>query len=222
MAILENAKEKFKKIYEDDYCDTDKHFYYKVSTMVPDEVDPENLVLILKLAIQDYEEDTEELTNVLSVIPHPIREVSTPEFYYELWEIYNYEVMGLTQRVPVPEGKYSCPKINEYLIDISNKNKYAVLAGLYNAAVPIGLGYGSYEPMQWDEMTAEIAFEQIGEKLDDESIFFGWVLGRPLRVRFFENSVYVGTYNNNQAPGLAERVISNIPDIKQKEKIIKN
>lgn len=217
MEILKNTSEVFDEIYEDYRSVDEMHCFYTIlSRIVPSNIDVENLLLAYKIALNDYEATRQNVTHFITNIPEAIRPYVSEKFYIELWERYNREILGI--KVPhVLEGKYSCIEIEPGVIDISMKDKNQVLAALYNASAPLGMGFAQYKPEPWDEEYAEMAFKCVGEELADGSTYFSWVFGRPLKCKFKDNLVYVRAYNGNNAPHLAQRVISNIPDTYQKE-----
>lgn len=217
MELLKNTKEVFENIcstyqsYDEMY-----NFYTRLSKIVPKDIDADNLILAYKLTLGDYEEVFHTATHFFTNIPEQIRPYVSDEFYIELWERYNRDILGV--KLPhVSQGNYSCIEVEPEVIDISMKDKNQVLAALYNSSAPVGMGFAQYKPEPWNEEYAELAFQHMGRDLGDGSIFFDWVLGRPLRCTFKDNLVYVRAYNGNNAPRLAERVISNVPDIYQKE-----
>lgn len=217
MELLKNTHEVIEEICEDYRSLDEMHsFYTKLSKIVPNSIDVDNLLLAYKLALNDYESTMGTATHFFTNIPEAIRPYVSDEFYIELWERYNREILGV--KLPhVSEGNYSCIEVEPEVIDIAMKDKNQVLAALYNASAPLGMGFAQYKPEPWDEEYAEMAFKCVGKELSDGSIYFDWVFGRPLRCFFKDNLVYVRSYNGNNAPRLAQRVISNIPDTYQKE-----
>ncbi|MDO5564996.1 MAG: hypothetical protein Q4F88_07190, partial [Eubacteriales bacterium] len=90
-----------------------------------------------------------------------------------------------------------------------------VLAGLYNASVPIGMGFAQYDP---DDMTPEVAryiIERYNEINPGEDISFDYLKGRPLKCHFKNNILYARNYNANNAPKLAQRVVSRCKNVRE-------
>lgn len=217
MEILKDSHSVFSKVCENyQRYDEMYNFYSQLSSIVPKDIDVDNLILAYKLLLSDYEATSGTATHFFTNIPQKIRPYVSETFYTELWEKYNGEILGI--KLPhLTEGKYSSFEVEPDVIDISTKDRNKVLAELYNSAAPVGMGFAQYKPELWDEEYAEMAFQHLGRELGDGSIFFDWVFGRPLRCTFKDNLVYVRNYNSNNAPNLAQRVISNIPDIEPRK-----
>lgn len=85
---------------------------------------------------------------------------------------------------------------------ISGLNKADVLAALYNAAKPQGMGFVHYDPKP---MTREEA-----EDLLQQATYFDYLNGRAMKIALDGDEVYTGSYNNNNGDGAAERVIAEL------------
>ena len=94
-------------------------------------------------------------------------------------------------------------------------SKNEVLAALYNASTPIGMGFAQYNPMPWTKEIAGMYFEQFAQPNKDGEIIMKWVMGRPLNCMFKGNLVYVAGYNNDNEWGLAQRAIATCPTLDQ-------
>lgn len=212
MLYLENAKECFASACSDNRNNIESQFYHKFSHMIPNRIDLDTLILALKIALADSEIIGINTTSFIALVPHFVRQFTSPEFAHEFRKKYNAEVLGLTQE-ELPDVDYGYNEIKRDVIDISNKDRNEVLAALYNASTPINMGFAQYNPMTWTKEIASMYFEQFGEPDENGVILFKWVMGRPLNVKFVDDLVYVAGYNNDNEWGLAQRVISTCPNI---------
>lgn len=193
--------------------------HHEVAEMIPTDIDVDNLILAYKICLDNYEKQSGNVLPFIAVIPQYIRKGTTPEFSKEFRKKYITDILGLPAQ-PELETDYGYVETEEDVIDISNKNKYAVLAALYNYSTPYGMGFAQYDPYAWDEEIGKLAFEKFGEVLSDGSIFFGWVQGRLMRCKFKDNLLYVAAYNYENIDGLGQLAVSSVPNINQKEKPI--
>lgn len=81
---------------------------------------------------------------------------------------------------------------------IGDLNKHDVLAALYNAAKPLGMGFAQYDPTPWSRETAEAAF---GDG------YFDYVKGRVMKIDLETDNVDTRGYNRDNGNGMAEYVI---------------
>lgn len=217
MLFFENAKESFESasgtINRDN---SESEFYHKFAKMIPDRIDVDTLVLAFKMALQDAEKEGENTLPFITLVPQYVRQCTSPEFAHEFRKKYNAEVLGLTQE-ELPDVDYGCVEIESDVIDISDKDRNEVLAALYNASTPVGMGFAQYNPMPWTKEIASMYFERFGQPDKDGVIAFKWVMGRPLNCKFIENLVYVAGYNNDNEWGLAQRAISTCPNLNKKK-----
>lgn len=213
MLYFENAKESFEKAHGSIFGDenAERNFYHKFARMIPDKVDVDTLVLAFKIALQDETREGKNTMGFISVIPQYVRQCTSLEFAHEFREKFNEEVLGLTQE-PLPDVDYGYNEVEENVIDISNKNRADVLAALYNASTPVGMGFAQYNPREWTREIAEYYFENYVEPKEDGTIFFKYIMGRPVTCTFVGDLVYVGAYNYENEPGLAQRAISTCPN----------
>lgn len=223
MLIAENIKEHLAearmygmRYYEDS---PECHIHHEVAEMIPSDIDVDNLILAYKICLDNYEKQGGNVLPFIAVIPQYIRKGTTKEFSKEFRKKYITDILGLPAQQEL-KTDYGCEEIEEDIIDISNKNKYAVLAALYNYSTPVGMGFKQYDPYAWDEDIANLAFEKFGETLSDGGVFFGWVQGRILRCTFKDNLLYVAAYNRENIDGLGQLAVSSVPNINQKEKPI--
>lgn len=209
MLYFENAKESFAAA-----SGTLSEFYHRFATMIPDKIDVDTLVLAFKMALQDAEREGENTLSFIALVPQYVRQCTSPEFAHEFRKKYNEEILGLTQE-ELPDVDYGYTEVEKDVIDISNKDRNEVLASLYNASTPVGMGFDQYNPMPWTKEIAGMYFERFGQPDSDGVIKFKWVMGRPLNCKFVDNLVYVAGYNNDNEWGLAQRAISTCPNIQQ-------
>ncbi len=93
-------------------------------------------------------------------------------------------------------------------LNIKGQNKAAVLAALYNASQPLGMGFLHFTP---EPMTLEEAEKQIAD-LDpfykrDGRISFDYLKGRVMKVDVGQDELWVGLYDRDNGPGAAERAL---------------
>ena len=84
-------------------------------------------------------------------------------------------------------------------MDISKLDKAAVLAALYNASKPQGMGFLHYEP---GPMTVEEARELLLEQT-----YFDYLKGRVMKVDLKGNELDTWGYDRDNGPGTAENAI---------------
>lgn len=229
---LENIKEKFdnQNCSRMGYPEEMFLFFETLLTTLSDTASMDELLFTMQLLINDLEDGkcgfhnssitTErfkqlssrldvfgELPVMLSYIPRYIDQVTDSEFSMEFSRRFGQAVLGKYD-VELPKEDYGYIEVREGVIDISNKDKAEVLAGLYNNSQPVGMGMAHYDPTP---MTIEVA-----RKILEEQTHFGYLLGRPLKITLDGNIIQVYGYNSNNGQDLAQRVISscrNINDI---------
>lgn len=86
------------------------------------------------------------------------------------------------------------------MVDISGLDKAQVLAALYNAARPQGMGFMHYDPTP---MTAEEALFLVGRYCD-------YVKGRVMKIEMTGDDVDTRLYNRDNGEGAAEMVIDSL------------
>lgn len=84
-------------------------------------------------------------------------------------------------------------------IDISTLDKGSVLAALYNASRPLGMGFMQYDPkpMQPEEAT----------ELLKHHTYFDYLKGRVMKLDFRGNVLRVDLYDRDNGSGAAQRAI---------------
>lgn len=220
MLIAENIKEHLaeatmsgRRYYEEH---PECRIHHEVAAMIPNDIDVDNLVLAYKICLDNYEKEGGNVLPFIAIIPQYIRKGTTKEFAKEFRKKYITDILGLPMQKEL-ETNYGYEEIEEEVIDISNKNKFAVLAALYNYSIPVGKGFAQYDPTPWDEEIGKLAFKKFGEVLSDGSVFFGWVQGRIMRCSFKDNLLYVAAYNRENIDGLAQLAVSSVPNLNQQE-----
>ncbi len=100
------------------------------------------------------------------------------------------------------------------MIDISGLDKAELLAALYNASEPLGMGILQARP---GDMTIDEARELIGHGDDHArhypdivrpSMYFDYVYGRPLKVDLSGDTMSQSLYDRDHGQGAAERIIT--------------
>ena len=87
------------------------------------------------------------------------------------------------------------------MINIANMNKAEVLAALYNASKPQGMGYLQYDPKP---MTTEEA----QRLLDEGFTYFDYLKGRVMKVDLSGDEFDPWLYDRDLGEGAAERALS--------------
>ena len=91
------------------------------------------------------------------------------------------------------------------LIDISKKDKAAVLTALYNHAGPKGLAF-----LYYDHTPIEVS--KARELLEKQGSYFDCIRGRVLRVDLSGYTIDPTLYYKANGEGAAELAISTVPD----------
>ena len=90
------------------------------------------------------------------------------------------------------------------VIDISKKDKAAVLAALYNSSRPLGLGFLHFNP-------APMTLEEARELLKFSS-YFDYVKGRVMKVDLSGDTLDTWLYDRDNGEGAAARAIASVAD----------
>jgi len=100
------------------------------------------------------------------------------------------------------------------MIDISKKNKAAILAALYNASQPLGLGFLHFTSKPMTIEQAQTIIDSCGVDL-----YCDYLKGRVMKVNLSESEFDERLYDRDNGPGAAQRAIKDIPDCEsEKEK----
>ena len=93
-------------------------------------------------------------------------------------------------------------------INIAGIDKAELLAALYNAAVPVGLGVLHFTP---EPMPTEQAAGLIKERdRGNGRIYFDYLGGRPLKVDVGGDEMRTDLYDRDQGHGAAEAVVAKL------------
>jgi hypothetical protein len=105
-------------------------------------------------------------------------------------------------------------------VDITGIDKAALLAALYNASQPLGMGFLQYDPA---DMTVEQAqeiinmckqrYEELYKRKDNKGevpLSFDYLKGRVMKVAIHEDFIYTDLYNRDNGDGAAEEVIAKL------------
>ena len=92
---------------------------------------------------------------------------------------------------------------NEYDINIEGLCKGAVLAALYNNTRPVGMGM--LNPRCYDFMTEEEGLKHI-----EERVYFDYLQGRPIKIDFSNDSIYVRNYDRDCGAIKAKTIIEKL------------
>ena len=87
-------------------------------------------------------------------------------------------------------------------ISLKGLNKGTVLAALYNASHPLGLGFLHFDP---NPMTTEEA-----ESLLNKTTFFDYLKGRVMKVDLSGDDLDPRLYDRDNGQGAAERIIKSL------------
>lgn len=217
MLVLEGAKAHFKAARCNIGGENEEaRFYHQFAEMIPDTIGIDDLVLAFKLALMENEQRRINTLPYLTLVPLYVAQCAGAEFSHQFRLKYFEEIIGI-EMLDVAEPKYEVVEVDEDLIDISKKDKYAVLAALYNHSAPLGMGLAQYNPMTWTPEVAKGAFKYVGEERNPGEIWFGYVKGRPIKSLFVDNLVNVAGYNRDNEMGLAQKVIATVPNLPEVE-----
>lgn len=197
-----------------------EYFYHRFANMIPDTVDIDTLILAFKIALNDAEQRGENTLSFIALVPQYIEQCATPEFSHEFRKRYIKEVLGI-DKPEIPDVDYGLEEVSKGFINISKKDLGEVIAALYNAACPVGMGFMQYDPDTWDKQTADYYLEHFKDEITDDEGYINikYLLGRPMHIIIHDDIINVIGYNNDNEQGLAERVIRTIPDKKKKRKL---
>lgn len=87
-------------------------------------------------------------------------------------------------------------------INIQNIDKAAILAALYNASRPIGMGFLCYNPAPMEREEAALLLEQ--------SPYFDYLHGRVMKIDLSGDELYTGLYDRDNGDGAARRAIAHL------------
>ena len=87
-------------------------------------------------------------------------------------------------------------------IDLKGLNKAVVLAALYNASKPQGMGFMHYDPTP---MTVEQA-----EELLNQGTYFDYLMGRVMKIDLGSDTLDTWGYDRDNGEGAAQRAIASL------------
>lgn len=87
-------------------------------------------------------------------------------------------------------------------ISLKGLNKAKVLAALYNASQPLGLGYLQHDPSSMSEGEAQTLLKR--------QTYFDYVKGRVMKVDLSSEELDPYLYDRDNGPGAARRVIDSL------------
>ncbi len=85
-------------------------------------------------------------------------------------------------------------------MNITGLNKAAVLAALFNASRPQGMGFLHYNP-------APMTVEQAQQILDSGATYFDYLQGRVMKIDLSKDEVGTGLYNRDNGQNAAENAV---------------
>ena len=88
-------------------------------------------------------------------------------------------------------------------VSIAGLDKAAVLAALYNASRPLGMGF--MDPRCKDQMNVEQAQSHL-----DKGAYFDYLQGRVMKISLCTYTLDTFAYNRDNGPNAAERVIEQL------------
>ena len=202
-------------------------FFETLCSILPDKVNLDEFMFNMELLINDMQKercgfhnnsDTKErfarlmakietfdnFPVILTYFPRFIEDVADTQFSTEFSRRFGEEILG-EFGVEAQKQDHGFIEVEEDVIDISNKDKAEVLAGLYNNSHPQGSGIAQFDPTP---MTIEVA-----KKILEQRQYFDYLKGRPLKINLEGKIIYVRGYNCDNGKGLAQRVISNCRNI---------
>jgi hypothetical protein len=87
------------------------------------------------------------------------------------------------------------------MIDMKGRDKAEVLAKLYNASRPLGMGFLHFDPKP-------MSTEEAREILDGGHTYFDYLKGRVMKVNLSKDTFDPWLYDRDNGQGAAERAIS--------------
>jgi hypothetical protein len=89
-------------------------------------------------------------------------------------------------------------------MNIAGLKKAAVLAALYNASKPQGMGFMHYDPTPMTEKKAEMILWEGGET------YFDYLKGRVMKIDLSRDEVDTWGYNRDNGPDAAEKAVAEL------------
>jgi hypothetical protein len=95
------------------------------------------------------------------------------------------------------------------MIDIKGKSKADVLAALYNASKPQGMGILHFNPTPWSEQDAQTFLD--ANWTPGTPLRFDYLKGRVMKVRLDGDEFNPAMYDRDNGEGAAERALKDVP-----------
>lgn len=175
-------------------------------TCALDDLKNERCGFALKVDFPDVLKDEKyEIIVYMSWFPIIVDSFGNEKFAEEFREFFEQFICKAQPPVGKNQANFGVKIVKEGYVDISNKHKEEVLAALYNASHPLGMGILQYDPkpMTVSEAREILAFQKN----------FDYLKGRVLKVSLETNIINVSWYNENNGKGAAERAIATCPNI---------
>lgn len=90
-------------------------------------------------------------------------------------------------------------------MDIKGLDKAEVLAALYNASKPQGMGFLHYKPQDMTRDEAQRILDGLGK-----DPYIDYLQGRVMKIGLGGDELRTNLYNRDNGPGAAERVIEEL------------
>lgn len=105
-------------------------------------------------------------------------------------------------------------------MNISDLNKAAVLAALYNGAKPLGMGFLHYDPEPMTDVEAQTILDEYPTVvLEDypaivpqhaKEIYFDYLKGRVMKIDLAKDEVDTRLYNRDNGSNAAENIVDRL------------
>ncbi len=97
----------------------------------------------------------------------------------------------------------------EETVSIAGLSEAAVLAALYNASKPLGMGILHFDPTPMEEEEAASLLEQ-QRKMGLDKPYFDYLKGRVMKVRFSGSDINPWGYDRDNGQGAMARVVAKL------------
>lgn len=112
-------------------------------------------------------------------------------------------MLGCSTLLGVWETHETKNNMNE--IDISKLDKAAVLAALYNASHPLGMGFLHFTPADMTHDEAAELLKQAGDRP-----YFDYLKGRVMKIDLSRDKLRTGLYDRDNGEGAAAAAIAHL------------
>ena len=95
------------------------------------------------------------------------------------------------------------------MISLEGLDKANVLASLYNASRPLGMGFLQYDPapMSREEAAKEIALHTFVNMIGEDKIYFDYLRGRVMKVDLTGDELDPRLYDRDNGAGAAAKAV---------------